>query len=290
MILDAFEGFGAFHISEDMNYKNLPVHDLLKVLRQKGILIFRGFNIHEVRDFENLTRMFSSDFLKHGVSHREKISADGETVGVVKGENFISLHCEMGYSPIRPEALWLYCRKPAMLGGQTTLCNAGQYWSFLSDSTKSLFEKYQISYHHRWPEQVWKSFFKVQDITEIEKLFLLRADVKISKFENGILEFVFTTWAMQELKNGQKMFMNSILNMIDTKNLDLCQVTWSNGSSLGNELVDELRRIGDFLTRNFDWCTNDVICVDNKQVLHGRRAFQGPREVMTRFSSKLIEV
>lgn len=95
---------------------NAEYESILAVFREHGVVLLRGGDTFDLREFEELTRYFCDGF--HDVGMRQTLrmeSGDGYTSEVFR-ENFILLgHAEDAYCPISPppDICFFMCIKPA---------------------------------------------------------------------------------------------------------------------------------------------------------------------------------
>lgn len=278
-----FEKFGVI-IKPNAKGKilDLNVQQIKNLLHENGVVLFRGFEVDDAI-FKEFSSRFMGSVLSHGASTRKKADPDGTVVEVVQGQKSMCLHKELGYVPWTPDLVWFYCKIAAKNGGETTVCDGAELFNSLSKPTQKLFTSQKIKYSHHWPHATWTGFLGCSTMEEAIATLSNHNGVKVlSRSSDEILKFEFVTSAIVKLKS-EPFFLNSLLNMIDSKQLNICDVTFENGVPIASEIIDEIRATGENCTRPIEWHDNEIAMIDNGRVLHGRNAFTGTRVINTRF-------
>lgn len=256
--------------------------EIMKLVHQHGMVLFRGFD-----SGDDVFRDFTSRFLKlaysHGSNRRTKVSADGTVVEALNGQNEVPLHRELGYVPWSPDLLWFFCKVPPEKGGATTVCDGLGAADRLGSNVISLFEKKPIRYAHSWKRDEWQGFFATDSVDEVIQRLKTYPSIEYrGEFGDGGIRFDFVTSALQR-HDDEPVFLNSILNMKESRLRDFCQVTFADGSELSDDLVAEISAACEACTRDVAWKEGDIVMIDNNRLLHGRRSFSGARMIHVRF-------
>lgn len=281
-----FDDFGCVISPENDNHNLLSFDttEIFKKIHTFGAVIFRGFETNSDK-FKLITERFSGSFISHIAPQLRPTVGDDPTITeVLSGNGLIYLHGEMYYLPNRPDFLWLYCIQPAAIDGETTVCNSTSFLEALSAKTRKLLEENKVHYH----------FFMTKNQVEIG-LGKTREQVVQSLESRGVTEFKFdkedglnfttTSLAIKTLPNGKKGFINSIANISQYSNSTSSKIKMEleNGIPLVGDLLSEIAEAGESVAEKIKWQAGDVLVVDNKWVLHGRRPFTGQRKILTRF-------
>lgn len=255
--------------------------EVKSLLRKFGVILFQGYEV-SLDSFKKLTDIFSSQYMVHLAPHlRPTIGEDRTITGVLKGNNIIYLHGEMYYLPKRPDFLWLYCVVPPLRDGETTICSSEDYLMSLKPSTRALFEKNRVTYCHRYTSEQWRAGFGAKDVKELEEILKAKEISDIQLLTEDEVRFQYTASAIKEVRNGKKGFINSIANV---SQYSLVSVKFEDGSKISEDVMQEIIEVGEKIAKRVKWKAHDLVMVDNSWVLHGRRAFEGAREIYTRFS------
>ncbi|PTL76231.1 TauD/TfdA family dioxygenase [Vitiosangium sp. GDMCC 1.1324] len=269
---------------EGESLDTLTKDGVLASLEEAGFILFRQFNTHLDAFSHFVKRMSSRISLDparqfHG-SVAQKVDAGFDAVG---------LHCENGNSPFLPDLCWFYCEKAASAGSQTTVCDGYRVWNALSPATRELFLAQPIVYSRRVAEARWKSFVfhllegrkPLEDIELGDLLALVRnsTQTRIEPEADGAIHYAFQVPAVHgTLFSEQKSFANSILG--PSFNYERPRITFADGSSIPDEVQEEIRVTTETLTEDIGWQDGDVVLIDNTRVMHGRRAIQDPHRTI----------
>jgi alpha-ketoglutarate-dependent taurine dioxygenase len=242
----------------------LDINWVRSLFKAHGLILFRGFatSMHVFRAFsEQLCEKFRSH---SNVTQRIPMSEDGTVVTTNLGLGKVLLHGEMYYlsEERRPNVLWFYCSRPPVKGsgGETTFVDATLLLERLSPATTRCFEHKRIVY----PK-----------------------DGKPGADGNGSTKSTVTN-AISWTRHGERAFINSILNRyqhVGGRSRHPSMVHFEDGSPIPDEIIAELQAASERLEESLEWQAGDVVMVDNSWIMHGRRAFSGPREVVTRMAN-----
>jgi len=125
---------------------------LLRMVREYGGVVFRGFEIENVYDFDDLLPFidpFIQDELYLGTSPRNRLN---DTKYVSTASEFppamvIPEHLEMSFKPFPPKQIFFFADQPnSPPGGQTPLSDFRNVWEDLSPDVQNRFKKNGIKY------------------------------------------------------------------------------------------------------------------------------------------------
>jgi len=277
-----FEGGGLIiHKSKNKSLFDLQYKDIVSLFEKYGVILFRDFELDEniLTQFTDLyTEIYSGDALR-----REKRFNNKKIRNVDYGFEEAILHSESSFAPSFPEIIWLFCNIPAMTGGQTILCDGLKLWDILSLETKQFFLGEQIHYELRIP------VIKEQN-KKIKKPWLLPyigVGIGFINYEDGCLYTVQKRYAVQEARIGGKYnFVNHLLSI--NAEPQIIGGLLSNGSEIPECIYNEIKVKSDQLIYDHTWQKNDLLMVDNKRFMHGRRSIvkDDPRDIVIVQSQK----
>lgn len=264
--------------------ENLEESAVKELLDQHSVVAFRGYDV-DLAKFKAFTERFSSKFLIHHnpAARPSALENDRSTTKALAGNDHVHLHGELYYLPNRPDMVWLYCIQPAEEGGETTVCSGRDLLNSLKPATRDLFERKKIRYIHTQSRQLWSESFSTESMDEAKKAIRAFGIEEIEEIEGGGLRFGYETSAFMSSPVGRNdLFINSIVQTV--LKVKRYRVEFVDGSQIPLDVVNEIAEAGEKCAFGMKWRSGDILLVDNKRNLHGRRAFTGPREVITRFS------
>ena len=275
--------------------------ELDTLLSVHGAILFRGFPLTSVDDFDAFVRAFDypnfryADSLSNAVrvNRSERVFIADEAPPDVE----ISMHHEMARTPVYPSRLFFFCEQPAEEAGATTLCRSDVLWTRIKEELPEFAaaaEARGLLYTDVMPEKddagsgqgrSWKSTFMVEDRTGAEKR-LRELGYEWSWGEDGSLRATTPTLpAVLTLESGAQVFFNQLLAAFrggsDGRDDPFGAITFGDAAPIDADTVLRIRDMADEMTFDIPWEEGDVALVDNYLVMHGRRPFRGTRKVLT---------
>ena len=256
----------------------LDRESLLSTLANSGYVLLRGFD----SSMESFSRLVERVGTRQSLDPaREFFSKVAQKVDA--GIDAIGLHCENGNSPFWPDVAWFYCQQAAVAGSQTTVCDGQIVWRMLSEDTKRLFTEEPITYSRRVSEEQWKNYvfhsfnqeIPYQDIqlSDLEHLMSGSDTAQVEAVEQGAIFYRCTVGAVRSSSlNDAMAFANSILG--PSYNYESPKICFQSGADISSSVLDEVVDVTNRCTANIDWCDGDIVIIDNKRVMHGRRKIE----------------
>jgi alpha-ketoglutarate-dependent taurine dioxygenase len=279
-----------------------------------GAVLFRGFGA-STEEFLRFTEGYCDDFstyqgggFRFGPFNRVAYSADGtlmSTTGASQGFP-IPLHGEMYYLAHHPDVLWFYCDVPPEERGETTLCNGAELYRQLSLSTRELLSQHEIRYGRTLPDKLWQTAFQTDNLQEVIDFCAANQTVVELDPKTKALQTYYQTSPVQATgKNNELIFINNLLvayfaeqamragwgdtlrDVLPPKFSPLT-VRLDDGREISKAVIAELTEVGERLTVDVSWQRGDIVMVDNRRTLHGRRECgPGPRKICVRMGELL---
>jgi hypothetical protein len=249
--------------------------DILSLVRSHGVAVFRGFAPGLARFYELAAQ------ISPGV-HR----------GVGEDTNGLRLHGEIYYMPLRVDLLWFYCVSSAPTGGATTVCDGVQVADQLSVAARQFFADNPLTYELHFTRSQWSRL--VGNVSAEQAAQLLRTDVmgpvadaygdgctfSCAAMSAEIVRAVFGRSAIIPTQwNNRRAFVNTMLHALDpwasSRNRHMYRLT----TRIPPEILSEVEQVTERLTEEIWWSPGDFAVVDNTRLMHGRRAYEGPRNI-----------
>lgn len=268
-------------------------------LLKHGAILFRDFPVNCPLDFDNFVKAFGYEPLPYvgGAAPRTLVVGNVFTSNEAPPDTLIPFHHEMAQVPNYPSVLFFYCDNAPKEGGQTPLVLSNLVYQKMlelnSGFVNTLKEK-GVKYTRVLPNgddptspigRGWQSTYGTPDKDEAEKKALELVE-SIEWLEDGCLKTVTRVLPAirEDPRTGKEMWFNSVIAVYrgwkDSRNSPETSITFGDGSPMDPKVMDVLENVLNELAVDFIWKKGDVVMVDNRQALHGRRSFVPPRRIL----------
>lgn len=277
---------------------------LSRELEKHGGLLFRGFDIPRIEEFENVVRAISGELLeyKERSSPRHAVSGRVYTSTDYPPDQPIFLHNENSYQAVWPRRIFFYCAKAAEEGGATPIADVRRIYQRVDSEVRDRFvaKKWMVVRNYGSGFGLpWQEVFQTDD----------KAQVEAHCRKNGI-DF--------EWKAGDQLRTRAIRNAV-AKHPQTQEMCWFNhatffnvstltpairealleefgeedlpahtyygdGTPIEPDVLDHLRACYHAETISFPWQEGDLLMLDNMMVAHARAPFKGERKVLVAMS------
>ena len=277
VISDLFEDGGLIiHKSKNESLYDLQYKDIVRLFEKYGFILFRGFELNgeEITKFTDIyTQAYSGDALRREIRFNNK-----NIRNVDYGFSSVDLHSEASFAPSWPELIWFYCNIPPKTGGETILCDGIKIWDNLSAETKGFFLGEQIHYQLKIPVIKKRK-------NSIKKPWLVPVVGAGNGFVtnvDGCLHLVQKRYAVQASRlRGRFAFANHLFINLESES-QLLSRTLSNKREIPSSFFKEAEGKAYSFTYIHSWEKNDLLMLDNKRFLHGRKSLTkgDPRDIV----------
>lgn len=273
--------------------------NLRKLLEEHGAVLFRGFPIDTPEDFDTFSKAFGFANFPYigGAAVRKVICGNVFTANESPPESRIPFHHEIGQQPVFPLNLFFYCDVPPAEGGQTSLVLSNIVYQRMAEREPEYVRKLEeekVTYTRVLPDvddptssigRGWRSTYLTEDKEEAEKRCLAN-NTNFEWLPDGSMST--TTNPLPALRrderSGKIMWHNSISGAYfgwrDSRNSPDKAIRFGNGDPMPESAMVTLEDVLDSNCIDFDWKKGDVVVVDNRICLHGRRWFKPPRRIL----------
>lgn len=268
-------------------------------LLKYGAVLFRDFPVGDPEMFDKFVKAFKYEPLPYvgGAAPRRLIVGDVFTSNEAPPETLIPFHHEMAQVPTFPNVLYFYCNISPSEGGQTPLVLSNLVYQKMLELNEPFVKKLQekgVKYTRVLPNgddpqspigRGWQSTYGTSNKEEAEKK-ALELVAFIEWLPDGCLKTVTDVLPAirEDTRTGKMTWFNSIIAVYrgwkDCRNSPETSITFGDGEPMDAIIMATLENILNELAIDFTWKKNDVVMVDNRQVLHGRRSFVPPRQIL----------
>jgi alpha-ketoglutarate-dependent taurine dioxygenase len=268
-------------------------------LGKHGAILFRGFNVNLVSEFERFIRAISGGILEYNErsSPRSQISGHIYTSTDYPPDKQIFLHNEQSYNLVFPMKIFFFCAKAPEKEGATPIADTRKVFERITDQIRERLMERKYMYVRNFGDGFglsWQETFRTGQKSEVEKYC---RDNQIEwEWKPGnrlktrqVREVAIKHPRTQEWAwfNHLTFFHNSTLDqklqaavMTAFVEEDLPNNTYyGDGCPIEEEVMDHLRDAYQKEKVRFDWEEGDILMLDNILAAHGRESFEGERRV-----------
>jgi len=247
-------------------------NEIIKIFENKGIILFKNFNIDKdqiVKFTDLFTLQYAND-----ANRREIRFENPKLHNVDAGKMEMPLHSEASYSPSWPEIVWFYCRLAPKKSGQTTVCDGRSIYKNLSQKTKNFFLSNQIVYKLKIPYEKKKNNKNDSEEIKLKPWYIENPGVTdcFIDFKNKEIHLKQKRYAVVETRKSNKVSFSNHLQIILDRDPQVLGWNLEDGSKIPDDIMSEVKEVSDRLTININWNDNELCMIDNKRMMHGRRA------------------
>jgi len=268
-------------------------------LDRHGAVLFRGFPLEGVDDFERVAITIAPDlFAEYGDLPPESASARVYGSTPYPPDKTILFHNESSHLPTWPLRQFFFCAVPAAEGGETPLLDCREAYRELEPELREEFERKGLLYVRNFVGGVdvsWQEFFRTTDSAEVERTCRESGMDFEWAHDDGLRVRQASPAVVTHPRTGERVFFNQIQlhhpSCLDPETRaalrqlfadeDLPRnVLFGDGAPIPDEAVDEIGRLYERLCVEQPWAEGDLIALDNMLVSHARRPFAGPRKIL----------
>lgn len=269
----------------------LPVH---------GAILFRGFKVNSVADFERFIRALGHEPLEYRErsSPRSQLGENVYTSTDYPEEQSIFPHNEHSYSRRFPSKLFFCCLAAAEVGGETPLCDTRRVMARIPREIRERFVEKKWMLVRNYGNGFglpWQTTFQTSDRATVEE-YCRRAGIETEWLDGDRLRTRQVRPAViNHPRTGELTWFNhatffhastlepsireALLN--EFKEEDLPNNTYyGDGSPIEPSVMDELRSAYAGEAVSFPWQVGCVVLLDNVLTAHARNPFKGSRKIL----------
>jgi len=250
-------------------------------LFKEGWVLLRGFNTN-LNKFSELFQNFCQKI----TFDPAREFADETSQKVNAGKESVGLHIENGNTPFPPHYVGFYSKKSAQYGSQTTICDGRALFKNMPEELQRAWLR-DITVSRQLPAHLWRKYVasqhpSVNDISEVNNKHLadfIAANPKQRGTINsdGSLAYELDIQPCLGVEKAGQLrdiaFANAILG--PSFNYEKPSYFFSNGEKVSQRIKNQTADLAEKYTHEISWQNGDVVLIDNKRVMHGRRVING---------------
>jgi alpha-ketoglutarate-dependent taurine dioxygenase len=269
-------------------------------LLRHGALLFRGFPVRTLAEFEAFIKALSGELLEYSYGSTPRTQLDGNiyTSTEYPAAQSIPLHNEMSYANNWPMKIWFLCLKPAEQGGATPIADSRKVFARISPPVRERFAEKGVMYVRNYGEGVdlpWQQVFDTESRAEVEA-FCRAAGIEFEWKADGGLRTRQTCQAVARhpVLNDPVWFNQAHLFHVSALGAEAAAAMldefgaadiprnafYGDGAPIEEAALAEIRAAYEQEKISFDWQERDVLMLDNMLVAHGRAPFAGARRIV----------
>ena len=273
---------------------------ILTHLRDHGGILFRGFNVHGIDDFQHFIKSVGGDMLEYAYrsTPRNQVSGKIYTSTEYPADQWIPMHNEMSYSRSWPMKIGFFSIKVAEDGGETPIVDSRKVFDRIPSDIRDNFRQKQVMYIRNYGEGLdlpWENVFQTDSKAEVEAFcrdhgieFEWKDGNRLRTWQicQAVVDHPDTNeplWFNQahlfHISNLPAPVQESLLSTFGDHGLPR-NACYGDGSTIESEALDAIRAAYAETMVLFPWQMHDVLLLDNMLVAHGRAPFTGTRKVV----------
>lgn len=270
-------------------------------LLKYGAVLFRGFDIKEIAEFEEIIGVMSdSGAIEYTfrASPRSRVAGHVYTSTDYPADQPIFPHNEHSYSPTFPLRLFFFCVIPAEEGGETPLGDCRRIFKRIPTEIVERFKQKRIMYVRNYADGFglpWRTVFQTEDRAEVETYCRERGITAEWISAEHLRTRQTGPAVVQHPKTGESCWFNhgtffhittlppSLRDgmLAQFKEEDLpTQTYYGDGSPIEHDILDVLRDCYRQEMVSFPWQKGDFVAVDNMLAVHARNPYKGVRKTV----------
>lgn len=290
--------------ASDDSWLSASVDLISTLLVSAGAVLIRGLNIDDPHSFAEVARTLMGNLGNYvgGDAPRKAVTERVYDATSFAAEDDLSLHNELSYSGNWPKRLAFCALLTARRGGQTTVASGQSIYAELDPSVREPFEKHGVTYlqHLRNKRsagtgKTWQATFESESQFEVEQ-FCTRHGISFEWTSIGIRTSRTNPGVRLDSASGRPSWFNQAdlwhaafdhLKQRDLRSgeIDLTKqlgshATFGDGNEIPVQYLHEVRRAYGQCEVAVEWQDGDVLVLNNELILHGRKSYVGPRQVL----------
>jgi len=264
-----------------------------------GALLFRGFDVPAVPDFERFAQtLCPALYGEYGDLPREEMG--GKVYGSTPYPSDVTIlfHNESSHMHRWPMLIWFYCVKPSEVGGETPIVDCRKIYQALDPDLRQMFADRGLMYVRNFTPGLdvsWQHFFHTGDRAAVED-YCKQAGIDFEwRSDGGLRTRQVCPAIVKHPQTGEMVFFNqlqlhhvsclaapvreSLLSMMREEDFPR-NVYYGDGARIEDGVMDQLLDLYRQSAVTFSWQRHDIIMLNNMLVAHSRNPYVGERKIV----------
>lgn len=268
-------------------------------LVEYGALLFQGFQLRPVPDFETFAMSLCTKLFKDNGEHpRGRVSDSVYTPVFYPADRKVLWHNENSFNHSWPLKIWFCCIQPSAVGGETPVADSRKVYELIDKTIREKFIEKKVMYVRNYGESLgldWQTVFKTKDKTDVEKFcganfvefeWKSNGGLRTRSVRPAVVKYPKTgemCWFMQAahwhtacLDAATRTALYSLYSEEDLPRA--CY--YGDGSTIEDSTMDAILSVYAKLEVSFPWQEGDIMMLDNLLTAHARNPFTGERKLL----------
>jgi len=285
-------------LGESIDWLKKNIHQIEAELESSGAVLFRGFPIDDAQTFDAFSAAFNYKSFTYQESFSNAVRVNFTervfTANEAPKDVEIYLHHEMAQTPVSPDKLFFFCKAAADFGGETPICRSDKLYEALKKLAPELVQDFLekgVKYttympnednHESGQGRSWKNTLSVNNKKEAETRLIELGYSWQWVDDNSLKAITPILPAIKKLDNGIHTFYNQLiaayLGWKGVKEDPSIAITFGDQSHIAPESLELIVQLSKQFTFDLAWQDGDMVLVDNKMTMHGRRSYSGEKK------------
>ncbi|HVG10917.1 MAG TPA: amino acid adenylation domain-containing protein [Thermoanaerobaculia bacterium] len=272
--------------------------DLDAWLASHGAILFRGFGLYSVAEFERCAAAICPNlFGDYGDLPREHGVEKVYHSTPYPQDKWILFHNESSHLDRWPMRQMFFCVEAAQSGGETPVVDCRDVYRRLDPALVRRFEDKGLMYVRNFTDGLdvnWRDFFHTDDRDKVEEMCRF-AGMEFEWREDGLTTRQVCPAVLEHPRTGEKIFFNQIqlhhpacldpelresLFAVFAEERLPRNVHYGDGTPIEEPVVRDILETYWQASVSFPWQAGDLLLLDNMLVAHARNPFVGPRKIV----------
>jgi glycosyltransferase involved in cell wall biosynthesis/NRPS condensation-like uncharacterized protein/alpha-ketoglutarate-dependent taurine dioxygenase len=275
-------------------------------LFKHGSILFRGFSVDMVSEFERFAQALSSSLHQDNGEHpRKSISGNVYTPVFYPSEQRVLWHNENSFNYQWPTKIWFGCFQPALRGGETPVADSRKVFEQMNPEIRAQFVEKGVTYVRNYGSGLglhWQDVFRTTDKVEVEDA-CRKANMQFEWKDADMLKTSAVrpavvahphTGEMSWFNQSQHWHIScldaathqSLLSLFCEEDLPR-NCYYGDGSRIEDSVMEEILNVYRRLEVSFPWEKGDILMLDNILAAHARNQFEGERRIVVAMGDML---